>query len=41
MLTGKIKSLDDLDPNDMRRHFDRFQPENFHHNIKVSEQRSD
>ncbi|KAA1092573.1 hypothetical protein PGT21_007617 [Puccinia graminis f. sp. tritici] len=37
MLTGKIKSLDDLDPNDARRHFDRFQPENFHHNIKLTD----
>ncbi|KAA1093198.1 hypothetical protein PGT21_028417 [Puccinia graminis f. sp. tritici] len=37
MLTGKIKSLDDLDPNDMRRHFDRFQPENFQHNIKLAD----
>ena len=35
MLTGRIKSPDDLDPNDMRRHFDRFLPENFHHNLKV------
>ncbi|KAI7941931.1 hypothetical protein MJO28_011958 [Puccinia striiformis f. sp. tritici] len=37
LLTGKIKSLDDLEPNDMRRHFDRFLPENFHHNIKLTE----
>ncbi|WAR61359.1 hypothetical protein PtB15_12B44 [Puccinia triticina] len=37
MLTGKIKSLDDLDPNDMRRHFDRFLPENFHHNLQLTD----
>lgn len=37
MLTGQIKSIDDLDPNDMRRHFDRFQPENFQHNLILTE----
>ncbi|KNZ43660.1 hypothetical protein VP01_9g18 [Puccinia sorghi] len=37
MLTGRIKSPDDLDPNDMRRHFDRFLPENFHHNLKLTD----
>lgn len=38
MLTGKIKSPDDLDPDDIRRHFDRFQPENFHHNLHLTDQ---
>ncbi|KAI8442838.1 aldo/keto reductase [Phakopsora pachyrhizi] len=34
MLTGKFKSPDDLPEGDMRRHFDRFSHENFHHNLK-------
>ncbi|KZT29616.1 Aldo/keto reductase [Neolentinus lepideus HHB14362 ss-1] len=34
-LTGQIKSLDDLAPDDLRRHFARFQPENFHHNLAL------
>ncbi|ROV89953.1 hypothetical protein VMCG_10106 [Cytospora schulzeri] len=33
MLTGQIKTLDDIPQDDMRRHFPRFQPENFQHNI--------
>lgn len=33
MLTGQIKTLDDLPQDDMRRHFPRFQPENFQNNI--------
>ncbi|KAL4931014.1 NADP-dependent oxidoreductase domain-containing protein [Aspergillus undulatus] len=37
MLTGKIKSLDDMDPNDYHRLFPRFQPENFATNIKLAE----
>ncbi|RWA06761.1 hypothetical protein EKO27_g8335 [Xylaria grammica] len=35
MLTGKIKSLDDMDPNDYHRFFPRFQPENFSKNIDL------
>ena len=35
MLTGQIKSLQDLPETDMRRHFPRFQPENFETNIKL------
>ncbi|KAI3318476.1 putative aldo/keto reductase [Xylariaceae sp. AK1471] len=35
MLTGKIKSLDDLEPNDYHRFFPRFQPENFSKNIDL------
>ncbi|KAF8532602.1 NADP-dependent oxidoreductase domain-containing protein [Gautieria morchelliformis] len=34
-LTGAFRSLDDFPADDFRRHFDRFQPENFHHNIKL------
>ncbi|POV95329.1 hypothetical protein PSHT_15718 [Puccinia striiformis] len=37
LLTGKVKSLDGLGTNDMRRHFGRFLPENFHHNMKLTE----
>lgn len=35
MLTGTIKKFEDLPENDMRRHFDRFQPENFANNYKI------
>lgn len=38
MLSGQIKSLDDLDPNDPRRYWPRFQPENFATNIQLVEQ---
>jgi pyridoxine 4-dehydrogenase len=38
MLTGAIKSLDDIPAGDMRRHMPRFQPENFEVNIKLVEQ---
>ena len=34
-LSGKIKSLDDLDPSDWRRRNPRFQPENFQKNLDV------
>lgn len=34
-LTGQIRSRDDLADNDMRRHFDRFQPGNFEKNLKL------
>lgn len=37
MLTGKIKSPDDLPADDMRRHFDRFQPENFRYNLELTD----
>lgn len=35
MLTGQIKSLDDLPANDYHRFFPRFQPENFHTNLQL------
>ena len=35
MLTGQVKTLDDIPQDDMRRHFPRFQPENFEHNIAL------
>jgi len=35
MLTGQIKSLDDLPEGDLRRSFPRFQPENFDTNIRL------
>jgi pyridoxine 4-dehydrogenase len=38
MLTGAIKSLDDIPVGDMRRHMPRFQPENFEVNIKLVKQ---
>jgi len=36
-LTGKIRSVDDIPQGDMRRYFDRFQPENFHHNLQLAD----
>ncbi|MCJ1404659.1 hypothetical protein MMC11_007885 [Xylographa trunciseda] len=35
MLTGQIKSLDDIPDKDFRRLFPRFQPENFETNLKL------
>lgn len=35
MLTGKIKSLDDMPAHDYHRRFPRFQPENFGTNLKL------
>lgn len=35
MLTGQIKSLDDLAPNDMKRHFPRYQPDTFPINLQL------
>ncbi|CAN8098699.1 unnamed protein product [Discula destructiva] len=35
MLTGDIKSIDDLPEGDIRRHFPRFSPQNFEHNITL------
>lgn len=35
MLTGQIKSLDDIPQTDVRRKLPRFQPENFEANIKL------
>ncbi|KAJ4394131.1 hypothetical protein N0V93_003348 [Gnomoniopsis smithogilvyi] len=35
MLTGQINSPDDLPKDDIRRHFPRFSPENFAHNITL------
>ncbi|KAH6645462.1 NADP-dependent oxidoreductase domain-containing protein [Truncatella angustata] len=34
-LTGQIKSLDDIPQGDIRRRFDRFQPENFDKNLEL------
>jgi aryl-alcohol dehydrogenase-like predicted oxidoreductase len=36
-LTGRIKSVDDLDPEDFRRHNARFQGENLDRNLKLVE----
>ncbi|UPL03354.1 hypothetical protein LCI18_014288 [Fusarium solani-melongenae] len=38
MLTGEIKTLDDIPKDDMRRHFPRFQPDTFDINLKLVEQ---
>ena len=38
MLTGQIKSLDDLPAGDMRRRFPRFSPENFAVNLELVKQ---
>lgn len=35
MLTGQVRSLDDLAPNDYHRFFPRFQPENFPKNLEL------
>ena len=35
LLTGEIRKIDDLPENDMRRHYPRFQPENFAKNIEL------
>lgn len=37
MLTGQIRSVDDIPKDDMRRGYPRFLPENFHLNIKLVE----
>ncbi|KAH8926344.1 pyridoxal reductase [Atractiella rhizophila] len=34
-LTGTLRSIDDIPEGDLRRHLDRFQPENFGHNLKL------
>src|SRR5262245_21886549 len=36
-LTGRIRSVDDLDPTDLRRNHPRFQRENFAHNLSLVE----
>ncbi|KAI2602712.1 NADP-dependent oxidoreductase domain-containing protein [Hypoxylon fragiforme] len=36
-LTGQIKSVDDIPEGDIRRRFDRFQPENFNKNLELVE----
>jgi len=36
-LTGEIKSIDDIPQGDIRRHLDRFQPENFAQNLELVE----
>ena len=38
LLTGRIRSLDDLGPNDRRRKHPRFQPENLARNVKLVEE---
>ncbi|KAK6213963.1 aldo/keto reductase [Colletotrichum tabaci] len=38
MLTGQVKTLDDIPHDDMRRHMPRFQPDTFGINIKLVEQ---
>jgi aryl-alcohol dehydrogenase-like predicted oxidoreductase len=38
LLTGRIKSVDDLAPNDRRRRHPRFQPENLAKNVKLIEE---
>jgi aryl-alcohol dehydrogenase-like predicted oxidoreductase len=35
MLSGKIRSVEDLDPDDFRRNHPRFQGENFHRNLDL------
>lgn len=35
LLTGQVKTIDDIPQDDMRRHFPRFQPGNFEHNIAL------
>jgi aryl-alcohol dehydrogenase-like predicted oxidoreductase len=37
MLSGKIRSVEDLDPDDFRRHHPRFQGENFNRNLDLVE----
>jgi aryl-alcohol dehydrogenase-like predicted oxidoreductase len=37
MLSGKIRSVEDLDPDDFRRHHPRFQGENFDRNLDLVE----
>ncbi|KAJ0107874.1 hypothetical protein J7T55_007086 [Diaporthe amygdali] len=37
LLTGEIKSPDDIPEDDMRKHFPRFQPGNFEHNLVLAE----
>jgi pyridoxine 4-dehydrogenase len=37
MLTGQIRSLDDIPSNDLRRLYPRFQPENFPINLQLVE----
>jgi aryl-alcohol dehydrogenase-like predicted oxidoreductase len=38
LLTGRIRSVDDLPPNDRRRKHPRFQPENLAQNVKLVEE---
>ena len=38
LLTGRIRTLDDLPPNDRRRRHPRFQPENLAKNVKLVEE---
>src|SRR6201993_509369 len=38
LLTGKVRSLDDLDENDFRRHNPRFTPENFQRNLRIADE---
>jgi aryl-alcohol dehydrogenase-like predicted oxidoreductase len=38
LLTGRIRSVDDLPPNDRRRNHPRFQPENLRRNVELVQQ---
>ena len=37
-LTGKVRSLDDLDDNDFRRHNPRFTPKNLQRNLRIADE---
>lgn len=37
LLTGGLRSVDDLPANDMRRHLERFSKENFHKNLELAD----
>ncbi|KAB5578045.1 NADP-dependent oxidoreductase domain-containing protein [Coniochaeta sp. 2T2.1] len=41
MLTGRFRSIDDLEPGDARRRYERFQPENFAKNIELVDKFND
>eukprot|EP01119_Soliformovum_irregulare_P020245 TRINITY_DN652_c0_g2_i1.p1 TRINITY_DN652_c0_g2~~TRINITY_DN652_c0_g2_i1.p1 ORF type:complete len:332 (+),score=119.47 TRINITY_DN652_c0_g2_i1:62-1057(+) len=38
LLTGAIKKIEDVPDGDFRKHFDRFQPDNLQHNLKLVEE---
>ena len=41
MLSGKVRSLDQLEPNDVRRKYPRFSPENFPRNVALVDRLGD